>query len=160
MDGSLGSTGEGWNQERPLSKVRFKCMCWGAPHKWAGVCFFCPHGLPRRGAVPKAAAMASVLMGLSLLQALFALSSLLRHFPYAQQQFLKLGGLQVLRSLFRQKGMETLHVRVVTLLYDLIVEKVRSRRGGDGTWAGTPLLHPLTAPEGLEYPRRTRARRG
>ncbi|NXG72421.1 SIL1 factor, partial [Baryphthengus martii] len=57
-------------------------------------------------------------------KALFALSSLLRHFPYAQQQFLKLGGLQVLRSLFRQKGMETLHVRVVTLLYDLIMEKM------------------------------------
>uniref|UniRef100_A0A8C0BGB1 Nucleotide exchange factor SIL1 n=1 Tax=Buteo japonicus TaxID=224669 RepID=A0A8C0BGB1_9AVES len=66
-------------------------------------------------------------------KALFALSSMLRHFPYAQQQFLKLGGLQVLRSLFRQKGMETLHVRVVTLLYDLIVEKVRSQEGGDGT---------------------------
>uniref|UniRef100_A0A8C5UJT0 Nucleotide exchange factor SIL1 n=1 Tax=Malurus cyaneus samueli TaxID=2593467 RepID=A0A8C5UJT0_9PASS len=42
-------------------------------------------------------------------KALFALSSMLRHFPYAQQQFLKLGGLQVLRSLFRQKGMEPLH---------------------------------------------------
>ncbi|XP_064017557.1 nucleotide exchange factor SIL1 [Pogoniulus pusillus] len=57
-------------------------------------------------------------------KALFALSSMLRHFPYAQQQFLKLGGLQVLRSLFRQKGMQTLHVRVVTLLYDLIMEKL------------------------------------
>uniref|UniRef100_A0A8C5UFW1 Nucleotide exchange factor SIL1 n=1 Tax=Malurus cyaneus samueli TaxID=2593467 RepID=A0A8C5UFW1_9PASS len=56
-------------------------------------------------------------------KALFALSSMLRHFPYAQQQFLKLGGLQVLRSLFRQKGMEPLHVRVITLLYDLIMEK-------------------------------------
>lgn len=63
---------------------------------------------------------------LSLHQALFALSSMLRHFPYAQQQFLKLGGLQVLRSLFRQKGMEPLHVRVVTLLYDLLMEKVRA----------------------------------
>ncbi|KAM6408873.1 nucleotide exchange factor SIL1 isoform 1-T3 [Rhynochetos jubatus] len=57
-------------------------------------------------------------------KALFALASMLRHFPYAQQQFLKLGGLQVLRSLFRQKGTETLHVRVVTLLYDLIMEKM------------------------------------
>ncbi|NXS97140.1 SIL1 factor, partial [Jacana jacana] len=57
-------------------------------------------------------------------KALFALSSMLRHFPYAQQQFLKLGGLQVLRSLFRQKGMETLYIRVVTLLYDLIMEKM------------------------------------
>lgn len=58
-------------------------------------------------------------------QALFALSSMLRHFPYAQQQFLKLGGLQVLRNLFKEKGMEALYVRVVTLLYDLIMEKVR-----------------------------------
>ncbi|XP_027712299.1 nucleotide exchange factor SIL1 [Vombatus ursinus] len=55
---------------------------------------------------------------------LFALSSLLRHFPYAQQQFLKLGGLQVLRSLVHEKGMEMLAVRVVTLLYDLVTEKM------------------------------------
>uniref|UniRef100_A0A8C3H0A4 Nucleotide exchange factor SIL1 n=1 Tax=Corvus moneduloides TaxID=1196302 RepID=A0A8C3H0A4_CORMO len=70
-------------------------------------------------------------------KALFALSSMLRHFPYAQQQFLKLGGLQVLRSLFRQKGMETLHVRVVTLLYDLIMEKVRA--GMAPEWELNPL---------------------
>ncbi|XP_042300934.1 nucleotide exchange factor SIL1 isoform X1 [Sceloporus undulatus] len=57
-------------------------------------------------------------------KALFALSSMLRHFPYAQQQFLKLGGLQVLRDLCTEKGMETLHVRVVTLLHDLMVEKL------------------------------------
>lgn len=57
-------------------------------------------------------------------KALFALSSLLRHFPYAQQQFLKLGGLQVLRGLFRQPGTSALCVRAVTLLYDLIVEKM------------------------------------
>uniref|UniRef100_A0A5F8H9E0 Nucleotide exchange factor SIL1 n=1 Tax=Monodelphis domestica TaxID=13616 RepID=A0A5F8H9E0_MONDO len=55
---------------------------------------------------------------------LFALSSLLRHFPYAQQQFLKLGGLQVLRNLVHEKGMEMLAVRVVTLLYDLVTEKM------------------------------------
>lgn len=98
-------------------------------------------------AAPNAVAVATVLMDLSPHQALFALSSMLRHFPYAQQQFLKMGGLQVLRSLFRQKGMETLHVRVVTLLYDLIMEKVRSRAGGDGTRPGTPHLHPLTEPK-------------
>lgn len=57
-------------------------------------------------------------------KALFALSSMLRHFPYAQQQFLKLGGLQVLRNLCTEKGMEALHVRIVTLLYDLVVEKL------------------------------------
>ncbi|XP_063171736.1 nucleotide exchange factor SIL1 isoform X2 [Candoia aspera] len=56
-------------------------------------------------------------------KALFALSSMLRHFPYAQQQFLKLGGLQVLRNLCTEKGMEMLYIRTVTLLYDLIVEK-------------------------------------
>ncbi|XP_006866284.1 PREDICTED: nucleotide exchange factor SIL1 [Chrysochloris asiatica] len=55
---------------------------------------------------------------------LFALCSLLRHFPYAQQQFLKLGGLQVLRSLVQEKGTEVLAVRVVTLLYDLLTEKM------------------------------------
>lgn len=92
--------------------------------------------------------VASVLMALSLLQGLFALSSLLRHFPYAQQQFLKLGGLQVLRSLFRQKGMETLHVRVVTLLYDLIMEKVRSRQGGSGTWEWDPPPSPTRCARG------------
>nr|XP_056712398.1 nucleotide exchange factor SIL1 [Euleptes europaea] len=57
-------------------------------------------------------------------KALFALSSMLRNFPYAQQQFLRLGGLQILRDLCTEKGMETLHVRIVTLLYDLIIEKL------------------------------------
>ena len=60
-------------------------------------------------------------------QALFALCSLLRHFPYAQRQFLKLGGLQILRSLVRAEGSEVLAVRVVTLLYDLATEKVSAR---------------------------------
>lgn len=54
---------------------------------------------------------------------------MLRHFPYAQLQFLKLGGLQVLRNLFKEKGMESLYIRVVTLLYDLILEKVRALWG-------------------------------
>ncbi|XP_062909735.1 nucleotide exchange factor SIL1 isoform X1 [Mobula hypostoma] len=56
-------------------------------------------------------------------KALFALASLLRHFPFAQQQFLKLGGLQVLRQLFQARGTESMHVRVMTLLYDLVMEK-------------------------------------
>ncbi|KAM5299089.1 nucleotide exchange factor SIL1 isoform 2-T2 [Ctenodactylus gundi] len=55
---------------------------------------------------------------------LFALCSLLRHFPYAQQQFLKLGGLQVLKDLVQERSMEALAVRVVTLLYDLVTEKM------------------------------------
>ncbi|XP_051870274.1 nucleotide exchange factor SIL1 [Pristis pectinata] len=56
-------------------------------------------------------------------KALFALASILRHFPFAQQQFLKLGGLQVLRQLFQARGTESLHVRVMTLLYDMVMEK-------------------------------------
>nr|XP_008113583.1 PREDICTED: nucleotide exchange factor SIL1 isoform X1 [Anolis carolinensis] len=64
-------------------------------------------------------------------KALFALSSMLRHFPYAQQQFLKLGGLQVLRDLCTEKGTENLHVRIVTLLYDLIVEKMLHKESHD-----------------------------
>uniref|UniRef100_A0A8C2YML0 Nucleotide exchange factor SIL1 n=1 Tax=Chinchilla lanigera TaxID=34839 RepID=A0A8C2YML0_CHILA len=55
---------------------------------------------------------------------LFALCTLLRHFPYAQQQFLKLGGLQVLKGLVQEKSTEVLAVRVVTLLYDLVTEKM------------------------------------
>ena len=79
-----------------------------------------PAGCPPQGLV----AMAPHPSGSFSPQALFALCSLLRHFPYAQQQFLKLGGLQVLRSLVQEKGMEVLAVRVVTLLYDLVTEKV------------------------------------
>uniref|UniRef100_A0A8C7E0U5 Nucleotide exchange factor SIL1 n=1 Tax=Naja naja TaxID=35670 RepID=A0A8C7E0U5_NAJNA len=60
-------------------------------------------------------------------KALFALSSMLRHFPYAQQQFLRLGGLQVLRNLCTEKGMEILYIRTVTLLYDL-VEKRKEKK--------------------------------
>lgn len=78
---------------------------------------------------------------------------MLRHFPYAQQQFLKLGGLQVLRSLFRQKGMETLHVRVVTLLYDLIMEKVRA---GMAPGQALPIFTPK--PARAEHPHRRRMR--
>ncbi|XP_041096255.1 nucleotide exchange factor SIL1 [Polyodon spathula] len=56
-------------------------------------------------------------------KALFAMASLLRHFPFAQQRFLKLGGLQVLEALFLSPGGASLRVRAVTLLYDMIVEK-------------------------------------
>lgn len=56
-------------------------------------------------------------------KALFAMASLLRHFPFAQQRFLKLGGLQVLEALFLSSGGASLRVRAVTLLYDMIVEK-------------------------------------
>ncbi|XP_041845464.1 nucleotide exchange factor SIL1 isoform X2 [Melanotaenia boesemani] len=54
---------------------------------------------------------------------LFAMASLLRHFPYAQRHFLSHGGLQVLSELFRTDGSGILRTRVVTMLYDMISEK-------------------------------------
>ena len=58
------------------------------------------------------------------IQALFALACLLRHCPFAQSHFLKLGGLQVLGDLFRASEGGALRVRIVTILYDMINEKV------------------------------------
>ncbi|XP_069073219.1 nucleotide exchange factor SIL1 [Pleurodeles waltl] len=66
-------------------------------------------------------------------KALFALSCLLRQFPYAQQQFLRLGGLDVLKGLYRDKETQNLSVRVVTLLYDLIVEKKIALEAANGS---------------------------
>ncbi|XP_052005768.1 nucleotide exchange factor SIL1 isoform X2 [Xyrauchen texanus] len=54
---------------------------------------------------------------------LFAVAALLRQFPFAQSHFLKLGGLQVLAGLFQTPGAEALRVRIITVLYDMIVEK-------------------------------------
>lgn len=55
---------------------------------------------------------------------LFAVASLMRHFPFAQGHFLKLGGVQVLSELFQTPGAEALRVRIITILYDMIIEKV------------------------------------
>ncbi|CAB1325188.1 unnamed protein product [Coregonus sp. 'balchen'] len=55
--------------------------------------------------------------------ALFAVASLLRHFPFAQSHFLKLGGLQVLGDIFRASGGGAVRVRIVTIIYDMINEK-------------------------------------
>ncbi|XP_016410947.1 nucleotide exchange factor SIL1-like [Sinocyclocheilus rhinocerous] len=54
---------------------------------------------------------------------LFAVASLLRHFPFVQSHFLKLGGVQVLSELFQTPGAESLRVRIITVLYDMIIEK-------------------------------------
>lgn len=62
---------------------------------------------------------------LSSCQVLFALAALLRHFPYAQHNFLSNGGLQVLSELFRADGGGVLRTRIVTMLYDMISEKVQ-----------------------------------
>ncbi|XP_076148383.1 nucleotide exchange factor SIL1 [Alosa pseudoharengus] len=56
-------------------------------------------------------------------KALFAVASLLRHFPHAQNHFLKLGGMQVLVDLFQMPGGESLRIRIITLIYDMIIEK-------------------------------------
>lgn len=58
-------------------------------------------------------------------QVLFAVASLLRHFPYAQRHFLTHGGLQVLSELFRTDDSGVLRTRIVTMLYDMITEKVQ-----------------------------------
>lgn len=60
-----------------------------------------------------------------MFQVLFALASLLRHFPYAQSHFLSHGGLQVLSELFRADEGGVLRTRIVTMLYDMISEKVQ-----------------------------------
>lgn len=61
---------------------------------------------------------------------LFALAALLRHFPYAQHNFLSNGGLQVLSELFRADGGGVLRTRIVTMLYDMISEKVLISQAG------------------------------
>lgn len=61
---------------------------------------------------------------------LFAVASLLRHFPFAQQHFLSRGGLQVLSRLFREDRGGVVRTRIVTMLYDMISEKeLISQRG-------------------------------
>lgn len=57
-------------------------------------------------------------------QVLFALASLLRHFPHVQRHFLLHGGLHVLSELFRADKGGVLRTRIVTMLYDMISEKV------------------------------------
>uniref|UniRef100_W5K495 Nucleotide exchange factor SIL1 n=1 Tax=Astyanax mexicanus TaxID=7994 RepID=W5K495_ASTMX len=56
-------------------------------------------------------------------KALFAVACLLHHFPFAQSHFVKLGGLQVLGELFQEQGSDSLRLRVITMLYDMITEK-------------------------------------
>ena len=56
---------------------------------------------------------------------LYSMSSLLRHFPYAQQHFLQQGGLQALSTVFQAGGTEKLQLKAVTLINDLVTEKVR-----------------------------------
>lgn len=54
---------------------------------------------------------------------LFAVASLLRNFPFAQEHFLSRGGLQVMYEVFQGDGNGSLRTRIVTLLHDLLTEK-------------------------------------
>lgn len=56
-------------------------------------------------------------------KALYAVSALIRHFPYAQKRFLALGGLSVFSQLFTQPYTEKMRIQVITLLTDLNREK-------------------------------------
>lgn len=57
---------------------------------------------------------------------LFALSSLLRHFPFAQKKFFDLGGLQSMMMLFQDNMLHSLQVKVVTLMSDIYDERVHT----------------------------------
>ncbi|RWS03052.1 nucleotide exchange factor SIL1-like protein [Dinothrombium tinctorium] len=83
-------------------------------------------------AVLESNAMDSLLRVLSLdpskqvkSRALFAVSSLIRQFPYAQKHFIKKGGVSVLASLFKENNLiaNRLKVKVLSLLYDLLTEQ-------------------------------------
>ncbi|KAL8565967.1 hypothetical protein ACOMHN_054952 [Nucella lapillus] len=67
-------------------------------------------------------------------RAMFALSTMVRHFPFAQKRFLQLGGLSVLGKLFEDKSApQNLQVRAVTLLSDLIKEKELHSKHSDAS---------------------------
>ncbi len=55
----------------------------------------------------------------------FALSTLLRHFPYSQLKFLEFGGVQILNDFMQKSPSHKLKVKILTLVDDLIIEKVR-----------------------------------
>ncbi|XP_078724150.1 nucleotide exchange factor SIL1 isoform X1 [Lampetra fluviatilis] len=56
-------------------------------------------------------------------KALYALAAALRHFPYAQQRFLSLGGLSALGRIFDGEGTRSLRFKVLTLIGDMLNEK-------------------------------------
>ncbi|CAL1527738.1 unnamed protein product [Lymnaea stagnalis] len=55
-------------------------------------------------------------------KALFALSTLVRQFPFAQKKFLQLGGLSALANMFIKSEEESLKIKIITLLTDLLLE--------------------------------------
>lgn len=63
------------------------------------------------------------------LKVMYALSSLMRHFPYAQRKFLDLGGLSVLLKFFEKQESDDLklQLKAITLMYDLVLEDQLTR---------------------------------
>nr|CAD7440389.1 unnamed protein product [Timema bartmani] len=81
-------------------------------------------------------------------RAVYALSCLVRRFPAAQGKMVAEGGLSVLASLFKSEQQEDLklQVKVVTLLYDLIQERVETKLSSEN----------LSPPENLDIPEKLR----
>lgn len=61
-------------------------------------------------------------------KAIYALSAMLRLFPKGTRKFLKIGGLSILASLFREVESEPLRIKALTLLVDLLTEQMDSIR--------------------------------
>lgn len=59
-------------------------------------------------------------------KALYAVSTLIRQFPFAQKKFLQLGGLSALANLFTSAKEENIKIKIITLLTDLLLEYVSS----------------------------------
>ncbi|XP_055868382.1 nucleotide exchange factor SIL1-like [Biomphalaria glabrata] len=55
-------------------------------------------------------------------KALFALSTLVRQFPFAQKKFLDLGGLSALSQMFTSTHEENMKIKIITLLTDMLLE--------------------------------------
>ena len=56
---------------------------------------------------------------------IFVMSSLLRHFPFAQSQFIRFGGVEIFNKVLNsQFYTNKIKVKIITLANDLILEKV------------------------------------
>ena len=55
---------------------------------------------------------------------IYVLSTLLRHFPFAQIKFLEIGGVRILNDFMKISPSHKLKVKILTLVDDLIQEKV------------------------------------
>lgn len=53
----------------------------------------------------------------------FTLSGLLRNFPFAQSQFIRYGGVEIMSNLVKQSNSAKFKAKILTLIDDLINEK-------------------------------------